>query len=754
MAALQTLRNKPALLMSVIGGALLLFIVTLTDLNSCSRPDVEAEVNGKELKYNDFEKQVSEETNLEQLLVGNVADERKDQIREAVWQRFEQANVIGKEADKLGIVVTKEDIQNELASVTPQQLQQIAQALQTGQANMSSLSYAQKIMLLMGRYMGAPSAEAYKQFMREVDKQLNQIKKQDPQSAEMLANLKEACLYCESQIPEDILINKYMGLLAQGAISNPVSAKMDFEDNSTMANVDIATIPYSTVPDNSIKISDADLKAKYEEVKGLFRIYGTTRDLKMIDVQLTASAKDENKTLGEVKALEDTLRKATTAEDVLNIMRGASKNALPYNNVYLPKDAFKESNLTDVVAAIDSLTPGAVSRTRILPADQTGTQYAATYKLVGVKTTPDSLQICQFAVDTKAMADQIIAAVKSGSSLSAQAAKHQDLIKKYGLKGDTTWNATKYYVDAQANKADTTSSTFTDICQIPVGTTAYYTVNNQQTGQPIYVITSVVSAKGSSPKYNMAAVKYPITFSNETKTEKRRALEQFLAKNRSLAAIEKNAMRGGYTLVDRPNFSTSDAMSYRYNVGGDGSKQAFIWTFDDAKAGDVSQIFECGKNSDHLLVIAVTAVNDGKYRAWDNPSVKEQLRQLVMLDKKAEKIMAQVKNVKNFAAAKQVKGAQVMNQPQMPLAQIINYEPTVAGAIERTKKGQFTGAVKGVGGVYLVQVNDKTITGTYSDALARISAARATLSEIFGQQGNIIEALIHKAKITDKRYKF
>lgn len=85
MAALQTLRNKPALLMSVIGGALLLFIITLTDFNSCSRPNVEGEINGKELTYEDFETQVSNEENLETLLLGSISEEEKESIRQGLW---------------------------------------------------------------------------------------------------------------------------------------------------------------------------------------------------------------------------------------------------------------------------------------------------------------------------------------------------------------------------------------------------------------------------------------------------------------------------------------------------------------------------------------------------------------------------------------------------------------------------------------------------------------------------------------------
>lgn len=753
MAALQTLRNKPALLMSVIGGALLLFIVTLTDLNSCSRPNVEAEVNGEELTYENYEAQVRDEENVQSLLMNSLTDDAKDAIRQQVWNKFLQNQVLAKEAGKLGLKVTKEDIQNALASVTPQELQQLAQMMQYGQANFSQVSYAQRIMLLMARYMGQPSVEAYKQFMKQADQQMAQLQKQDPQSAEMLANIKQACLYCESQIPADLLAQKYMGLIAQGAISNPISAKMDFEESATTCNLDMASMPYSAIADNEIKISDDDLKAKYEEYKEMFRINSETRDLKLINVTVAASPKDQDNIFAQVKAVEDTLRKVSTGEAVEGIMRGA-KSDVPYNNAYLPKDVYTQSNMDDVVAVLDSIAVGATTATKIEAKNREGVQYISTFKLVGVKTTPDSMQICQVAVGDKKIADQIVAAAKGGKSLSALAkdATFKTAIEKYGLKGDTTWNATKYYVEASA-KGDTTKSAYTDICQMSAGTIAYYTVTDQQ-GQPVYVVTSVISTKAPSAKYNVAVVKYPIKFSSETYNSKRRALNEFLAKNTTLEALQKNAQKAGYSLVDYASVSTTEAMNIRSNIGGEGAKQAFIWAFDEAKAGDVSRDFECGKNSDQLLVIAVSAINDGKYLPWDNANVKSQLQQLVMQDKKAEKIMAKLKNVKSIADAKGVKGVDVTPQPAMSLAQISGFEPTLAGAIERTAKGKFTGAVKGSYGVFMAQVNDKSVNGTFNATSAMMNSSRSMLSRIFGQQGNIFEAMINKTKIVDKRYKF
>lgn len=71
-------------------------------------------------------------------------------------------------------------MQNALTNVTPQQLQQVMQMLQYGQINMAQISYAQKIMLLMANYMGQPSVDAYKQFLKSADQQISHCRSRTP----------------------------------------------------------------------------------------------------------------------------------------------------------------------------------------------------------------------------------------------------------------------------------------------------------------------------------------------------------------------------------------------------------------------------------------------------------------------------------------------------------------------------------------------------------------------------------------------
>ncbi len=754
MAALQTLRNKPALLMSVIGGALLLFIVTLTDLNSCSNPNVMGEVGGQEITVQDFEQQVNDEINLESTLmmvmtqgqVTSITDARKDEIRQQLWEDYKTNRILAEEAGKLGLVVTKEDVQNALANVNMQQLQQKIQMMQYGQGSMSNITYAEKIIMVTG------SVEGYKQFMKSVDQQISQAQKQNPEQAAQLAGLKQACLYCESQIPNQLLVQKYMALVSFSGTTNPILAKKLAEEYSTICNIDMVQIPYTTIADKDIKITDEDLKAKYEEVKERFRIYSPSRDLKVINVTVSASAKDQEDIVAQVKAAEDSLRKAQSVEDVENVMRDV-KTDVAYRNIYLPKTAY-EQGLSNIANALDSVSVGSVVATKLEQMGQDGVQYVSTFKVVAVKNTPDSMQVCQFAVDSKAMADSIVTAVKGGSTLSAEAKKHNDLVQKYGLSGDTAWINTNYYVDVESDS--TSAPAYVDACQIPVGQTAYFTTVNPQTGQPIYVIVNVLAAKAQSNKYNLAIVRTPIEFSNATYTTKLNDLRTFLSNNRTIEELEKNAAKAGFMVENHPNFTTSSAMAVRASIGGEGAKEAFIWAFDEAEAGQISpKVYECGRDNDRLLVVCVSDINDGDYLAWDNANVKTQLEALVRQDKQAEKIMAEAKNAKSIADAKKIKGANYSAQPNMHLTQLMNANPVFAGAIERTEKGKFTGAVKGSNGIVFAQVNDKTIEGDHnSDVVNMTQFSQFFLRQIFDQNNSFFGVMENKAKISDKRYKF
>ena len=79
------------------------------------------------------------------------------------------------------------------------------------------------------------------------------------QMAEQYATIYKVWKFMEKVLRQQLLQNKYNALLAQCMLSNPVSAKMAFEGQNEESDVLLATIPYSSIKDDEVKVDDADL---------------------------------------------------------------------------------------------------------------------------------------------------------------------------------------------------------------------------------------------------------------------------------------------------------------------------------------------------------------------------------------------------------------------------------------------------------------------------------------------------------------
>lgn len=54
----------------------------------------------------------------------------------------------------------------------------------------------------------------------------------------------------------------------------------------------LAAVPYSSIVDSTITVKESELKDLYNKKKEQFKQYVETRNIKYIDVQVTASAED------------------------------------------------------------------------------------------------------------------------------------------------------------------------------------------------------------------------------------------------------------------------------------------------------------------------------------------------------------------------------------------------------------------------------------------------------------------------------
>lgn len=712
MAALGKIRSKGVILISILGFALFAFIAEEL-FRSCessrneSRQQV-GEVLGDKVNVQDFQKLVDEYTNVIKMTQGrdNLTDDDLNQVKDVVWNTFVQTEIISKEASKLGLQVTDQELQNILNAGTNPML------LQTPFVNQQT-----------GRF----DANLLKKFLAEY----KQAQTTNPQMAEQYQGIYNFWTFIEKSLRQQVLAQKYQSLLAGCLISNPVSAKMAYTDENQESNIQLASFAYSSINDNKVKISDADLKAKYEELKPRFKQYEETRSIKYVDYQVLPSASDRaalNKTVaGYVQSLKET---ADPVEIVRNSGSLVTYLGIPQTKAALP---------TDIAARLDSMAVGSTSA----PVENKLDNTINVVKLISKVQLPDSVQFRAIQVggatpaDAAKTADSIFTALKSGAEFEA-------IAKKYGQTGEKNWITSNQYQNATSMDADT-KSYIESLNTLPVNE-----IKNLKLTQG-NLILQITDRKAMTDKYVAAVIKKPIEFSKNTYSAAFNKFSQFVSESQTLEAMQKNASKYGYKVQERMDIRNSE----HYVAGIHGTREALKWIF-ETDENKVSQLYECGDN-DHLLVLVMTKINKKGYRSLDDENVKNYVKQEVLRDKKAEMLMAKVKGVNSISAAK-AKGAQVSAVNQVTFAAPVFVqstgmsEPALSGAVAATAKGKFSSAaVKGNGGVYLFQVLEKKMRPVKFNAKEYEQRQRQKMMQY---AGNFMQELYINANVKDNRYLF
>ena len=712
MAALGKVRSKGVLLICIISLGLFAFIAEEA-FRSCESSSNDArqqvgEVLGEKISVTDFQKLVDEYTEVIKMQQGqeNLNEDQLNQVKDMVWNTYVQTKLVENEAKKLGLTVTDTELQNVLIEGTNPML------MQTPFFNQQT-----------GRF----DANALKKFLAEYKTQ----GKTNPQLAKQYETIYKYWTFIEKSLRQQLLAQKYQGLFAHCLLSNKVEAQMAFNDQNEESQIKLAALPYSSIDDNKVQISDADLKAKYDEVKGRFKQYVESRDIKYIDVQVKASAADRAALQKEFAAYDTELASAADPSDLVH----KSGSLISYIGVPVSKDAFPY----DIAQRLDSMAVGSTSKV----VENKGDNTLNIIKLVAKQQLPDSVQFRQIQVaganaqETAKRADSIYTALKSGADFEVVA-------KKYGQTGEKAWLTTRQYQSAPSldkNTKDYINS---------LNTMAVNEVKNIALTQG-NLIVQVVDRKAVISKYTAAVIKKNITFSKDTYNAAFNKFSSFVSANLSAEDLVKNAAKAGFTVQERKDVTTAE-----HNLAGIRStREALRWLF-EAKKGAVSPLYECGDN-DHMLIVMLNNINNVGYRSLEDAQVKEYVKGEVMKDKKAEMLLAKLNGVKSVDAAK-AKGATIAAVNQVTFAAPVFVaatgasEPALSGAVAATAKGKFCKApVKGNAGVYVFQVVNKTKRPGKFDAATMMQQLRQKEMQM---AGNFMNELYIKAKVVDNRYLF
>ena len=716
MATLQKIRNRGKILIATLGLALFAFIAE-EFVRSLSYTQAEShqrvgKIYGEKINVQEFNAMVEEYTDVVKFTQGinTLTDDQLAMFRDQVWQSLVNEKLMEKECEKLGLTVTDAEMQdiinngrNPLLAQTP---------FRTAQ--------------------GGFDVNALKQFLS----QYNEVITNPDINSEIKAQYTQMNNYwkfIEKTIRQQTLNKKYQALLNGTMVSNPVAAQASFDGRTNEADIYMAALPYSSIKDDEVTVEDSDLKAKYEELKDMFRTNEETRDIKYIDIHVTASEADKAALQKEMEGYAQAL--AEGADPAKTVREAASQvpySALPVSAKSLPHD---------IAEQLDSLSVGG----QVGPFVHNHDNSINIVRLINKVSLPDSVEIRQIAAPGNDMAacektaDSIMAALAAGADFDT-------IAKKYDQPATKTWITSNQY---EGQVIDESNRKFiSTISNAAVGSNNKIVLDGQGV-----IIAQVTDRRNIIDKYEVAVIKRNIDFSKDTYGKAYNDLSSFLAGNPKAEDIEANAAQAGYTVQTRKNVSSTE-----HNVVNVRStREAMRWIFnEDTELGDVSPLYECGEN-DHLLVIILNGVHDKGYMAWDDEQIRSFLTAEVIKDKKAAILMEKMNAAQSIADVAKMEGAVTDTIKHITFAstafvsKVGASEPALSGAVSKANKGDFKSGVKGKSAIYAFQVIDKKKTDAKFD---KKQEEQRLMQNVVRNTSNYTGELYQKADITDKRYLF
>lgn len=654
MATLQKIRNKAGLLAIIIGLALFAFIIG-DFLNSGSSLFKQSQrkiatIGDHSLDYEVYEARISEMEEVYKIQTGQTSldESTSSQIRESVFQSIVRETLLDQQAAQLGISVSGKEI---FAMINGANVHPMIQQLpifvnpQTGQFDRS----------LMMNFLQTIQAEDLSSYPVEAQEQIQQLKKY--------------WLFWENSLKYNRLEEKINVLLSKAVQANSLDAKANFEERTKNYNILYTAVPYTSVPDESFKASDSDIKKRYNASKERFA-QEPFRSAKYVLVNVNPSTEDHQAVEKKIVELEAEFINTT---DYTNFVTQNSDEK--YLDCFLANSLF-QGKVKEFVSG---------GSTYMAPVFDNGAFVMA--KALARTVAPDSVKARQIVLskDESARADSLLNVLKAGGDFNKLAAQ----FNRSGRNPEMGWFRE---LDAISMGVDFVRACFSA------------TLNNYFIVKGKNSISIVQVTDKTTPvfKTKLALISLKVTPGSQTYSKTYNKLNQLLAANKDANAFFADAEKNGYQVLEVPVVRKTD-LTFA-NIPQMRQAVRFVQT---NELGKVSPILENQNNQ--FLVVGVTAVNDEPYLNLD--FVKPILAKEIVDEYKADKIMNDIRSMNAVSleavAAKmktKVDSAMFINFGLQSIERIGD-EPALIAAVTQAPTKKLSEPVKGKNGVYLFQVD-------------------------------------------------
>lgn len=690
MSIIQNIRDKGAwIIFTIIVIALIAFVLqdgigkqgntTVTDLGT---------VNGVSINKINFEEKL-------EIQVQNYASQgvKREQLIGFLWNQEIDRILYMKEEEVLGITVGNKEITDVLFG-TESPLRQEFTDPTTGEFKVNDAKQA-----------------------------IAQIKKSKNQEQINLIEKR----YIEPSI-ENRLRNKYQALIVKGVQMPSWMVQKQYNELNSISNIDIVGIPYASISDSTIKVSDDEVANYIKENAAAFQIEEASKSINFVGFSAAPTSTDSAAVLNTISALKADFQAAQDPAIFLNKVG----SDLPYYNSYISGKTLQIPNKEAIIGSGVGNTYGPYVD---------GKNYTIA-KVIGVKQWPDSASVRHILIATagqngqmvrddssaKKLIDSIKSAIAGGASFDA-------MVQKYSDDAGSKEKGGKYEMFPQAQM---------------VGPFNDFSFDNSVGSKGVvktdfgYHYIEVLKQTPRSPAYKIAYLSKSILPSSETIGAAAAAAATFASASKDIKSFNQEAVK-----LNKQTFPASGIKSMDYEIAGIGESRTLVrWVYEN----DINTVSEPTEIGDSYYVAIITG--EEKAGLASVVSAKPQVEGILRDQKKAVQIKQSFKGntIEAIAAS-----AKTMVQPvdsinfNYSLIPGIGNEPKLVGAaFNKAFLNKPSAPIAGNAGVFVISVKSQGAKAATQDlASFESDLLNRTRSVIY--RTNI--GLKKVAKIKDNRMK-
>jgi peptidyl-prolyl cis-trans isomerase D len=647
MSIIQNIRERGAwIIFSIIAIALIAFVLQdgIGRKRGASDISTLGKVNGQVINKTEFEEKLD-------IQLQNYASQgvKREQLIGYLWNQEVDRLLIKDEENKLGLTVGAKELSDVLFGNESPFKQEFTDKT-TGEFKVNDAKQA-----------------------------VAQIKKS--KNAEQIKQIEK--IYIEPSV-ENRIRNKYQVMVVKGVQVPKWLSEKQYAESNSISSISFVGIPYSTIIDSTIKVSDEDVSSYLKQNAAAYQVEETNRSISFVGFSAAPSSADSITARNEMETLKQDFKNSTETAKFLNKVG----TEIPYYDSYISKKSLQIPQKDSVL----NVGVGGVYGPYV-----DGRNFTIA-KVLGVKQWPDSASVRHILIATvnpqtgqqvrpdslaKKLADSISMAIRGGASF-------EEMVAKYSDDAGSKTTGGKYEMFPQAKMVPA----FNDFSfDNPVGTKS---VIKTDFG---YHYIEVLKQTAKGPAYKIAYLSKMVMPSNETINTASTAAAQFASSSKDIKSFNANAVKLGKQVIPAVGIKAND-----FDIQGIGTARNIVrWVF-EKDVNTVSESFEQGEN----YVVAVITSEEKEGLASVN-AARPQVEGILRDKKKAEKIKATIKGKTLEAIAADAKAiVQRADSIGFSFAMItgLGNEPKLVGAaFNKALINKVSEPIAANSGVYTISVN-------------------------------------------------